>query len=347
MVALGVFFHGVGGFGAGSFYVAFKKVKNWAWESYWLVNGLFTWVIMPWLVAFFTVPELGSILREVPLKSAFWTFVFGLLWGVGNLTFGLSLRYLGMSLGMSLTLGLTITFGTLIPPIFSGEFGKIVTTISGLTILGGMGVCLIGIAFCGWAGVSKEKELSGEEKQKYIKEFHFKKGICIAVFSGITSACYAFAMQAGKPIADLAEVHNTPEIWCNSAVLVIVMAGALFTNGGCCLFMNIKNRTVGNYLNSGDAPLLTNYAFCAIAGIMGFSEFMFYGMGMTQMGRYDFASFSIHLAFVIIFSNMWGLITHEWKGCSKRTLKLIFLGIFILILSTIVIGMGNYLAPPE
>ena len=347
MVALGVFFHGVGGFGAGSFYVAFKKVKNWAWESYWLVNGLFTWVIMPWLVAFFTVPELGSILREVPLKSAFWTFVFGLLWGVGNLTFGLSLRYLGMSLGMSLTLGLTTTFGTLVPPIFLGEFGKIVTTISGLTTLGGIGVCLIGIAFCGWAGMSKEKELSPEKKQKYIKEFNFKKGICIAVFSGITSACYAFAMQAGKPIADLAEVHNTPEIWCNSAVLVIVMAGALFTNGGCCLFMNIKNRTVGNYLNSGDAPLLTNYVFCAIAGIMGFSEFMFYGMGMTQMGRYDFASFSIHLAFVIIFSNMWGLITHEWKGCSKRTLKLLFLGIFILILSTIVIGMGNYLAPPE
>ena len=152
--------------------------------------------------------------------------------------------------------------------------------------------------------MSKEKELSGEEKQKYIKEFHFKKGICIAIFSGITSACYAFAMQAGKPIAELAEVHNTPEIWCNSAVLLIVMAGALITNGGCCLFMNIKNRTIGNYLNSGDTPLHINYVFFAFAGIMGFSEFMFYGMGMTQMGRYDFASFSIHLAFVIIFSNM-------------------------------------------
>ena len=182
--AIGILLHAIGGFAAGSFYIAFKKVKNWSWESYWLVNGLFAWIIMPWLAAFFTVPELGAILREMPVKSAFWTFVFGILWGVGNLTFGLSLRYLGMSLGMTLTLGLTIVFGTLIPPIFLGKFGKIVTTISGLITLGGMGVCLIGVAFCGWAGVSKEKELSGEEKQKYIKEFHLKKGICIAIFSG-------------------------------------------------------------------------------------------------------------------------------------------------------------------
>lgn len=344
MVPLGVLFHAIGGFGAGSFYIAFKKVRNWAWESYWLVNGLFTWLIMPWLVALLTVPELKTILLGAPLKSVLWTFLFGLLWGIGNLTFGLSLRYLGMSLGMALTLGLTTTFGTLIPPIFFGEFGELVTSDTGRTTLAGIFVCLLGIACCGWAGMSKEKELSPQEKQKHIKEFNFRRGLAIAVFSGITSACYAFAMQAGKSIAALAESHNTPTVWSNSAVLVIVMSGALITNGGCCLFMNVRNGTTGNYLKSGDASLLTNYVFCAFAGIMGFSEFMFYGMGMTQMGKYDFASFSIHLAFVIIFSNMWGLITHEWKGCSKRTLKLIFLGLFILILSTVVMGVGNYLA---
>ena len=183
MVLLGVLFHGIGGFGAGSFYVAFKKVKNWAWESYWFINGVMTWLIMPWLLVYFTVPELKNVLTHAPLKSVGWTFFFGLLWGIGNLTFGLSLRYLGMSLGMALTLGLTITFGTLIPPVFMGAFGEVVSTFSGQMTLVGIGVCLGGVALCGWAGMSKENELSHEDKQKYIAEFNFKKGIIIAVIT--------------------------------------------------------------------------------------------------------------------------------------------------------------------
>jgi len=347
MVILGVFLHAIGGLAAGSFYMAFKKVRNWSWESYWLVNGLFTWLLMPWLIALTTVPQLKTILQEAPLKSVFWTFFFGMCWGIGNLTFGLTLRYLGMSLGMAMVLGLTASFGTLIPPIFMGEFGELVMSKSGITTLGGILVCLIGIVGCGWAGMSKEKELSPEEKVKYIKEFHFKKGLAVAFFSGIMSACLAFAVHAGKPIADLAVCYDTPEVWQNSAVMIIIMGGGFVTNAGCCIIMNIRNRSAGNYLNSGNASLFINYLFCAIAGITGFMEFMFYGMGTTKMGKYDFASFSIHLAFVIIFSNMWGLLIHEWKGCSKRTIKLLLLGLFILILSTVVIGVGNYLAPPE
>ena len=357
MVIVGVSLHATGGFAAGSFYMAFKKVRHWAWESYWLVNGLFTWVIMPWVVAVLTVPELGAILRDMPLKSVFWTLLFGSCWGIGNLTFGLSLRYLGLSLGMAMTLGLTTTFGTLVPPIFSGPFGKLVgsasglTTfgelvgsISGLTTLGGIFVCLLGIAGCGWAGMSKESELSAEEKTKYIKEFNYKKGITVAVFSGIMSACFAFAVHAGKPIRELAELHNTPALWSNSPVIVLIMAGGFITNASCCLIMNIRNRTIGNYFNGGGALLTTNYVFCAIAGITGFMEFMCYGMGTTQMGKYDFASFSIHLAFVIIFSNMWGLICREWKGCSKRTIRLIICGLAVLMFSTVIIGFGSYLA---
>ena len=345
MVSLGILLHAVGGFAAGSFYIAFKKVRNWSWESYWLVNGLFTWVIMPWTIALITVPELGTILSEAPAKSVFWTLFFGLMWGIGNLTFGLSLRYLGMSLGMALTLGLTTTFGTLVPPMFMGEFGTLVRSASGLTILGGILVVLVGIAVCGWAGLSKEREMSKENKQKYISEFNFRKGLAVAIFSGIMSACFAFAVHAGKPIAEVARQYNTPVLWQNSAVLVLIMGGGFFTNAGTCLVMNARNRTFGNYFNGKGASLRINYLFCAIAGITGFLEFMFYGMGTTQMGRFDFASFSIHLAFVIVFSNMWGLITKEWKGASNRTLRIVIAGIMILILSTVVIGTGNYLAP--
>jgi len=347
VVFLGVFLHAVGGLAAGSFYMAFKKVRNWSWESYWLVNSLFTSVLMPCLVALCTVPQLRLILQEAPRKNILWTFFFGMCWGVGSLTFGLALRYLGMSLGMAMVLGLTASFGTLIPPIFMGEFADLIVTTAGLATLGGIFVCLIGIAGCGWAGMSKEKELSPQEKVKYIKEFNFKKGLAVAFFSGVMSACFAFAVHAGKPIADLAEHYNTPEVWGNSAVLLIIMGGGFITNAACCIVMNIRNRSAANYINSGNASLLINYLFCAIAGITGFLEFMFYGMGTTKMGKYHFASFSIHLAFVIIFSNMWGLLTHEWKGCSKRTLRLLFLGLFILLLSTVVIGAGNYFAPSQ
>ena len=345
MVALGVFLHAVGGFGAGSFYIAFKKVRNWQWESYWLVNGVFTWVIMPWLLLLFTVPHLGAIFRELPWPTVFWTFFFGLLWGVGNLTFGLTLRYLGISLGMAVALGITVTVGTLVPPIYQGEFGQLLHSTAGLITLSALGVCVLGIVFCGGAGMTKENELPAEEKQKYIREFNFKKGMLIALLSGVMSACFAFGVHASQPIAALAESHGTPEIWKNNLGLVIIMTGCLITNAGGCLILNFKNRSYGDYLSAAGASLTTNYVFCALAGILGFSEFMFYTMGTTQMGDYDFASWTIHLALVIFFSNMWGLVTHEWKGCSLRTFLLLFMGLGLLLLTAVLIGVGNYLAP--
>ena len=160
------------------------------------------------------------------------------------------------------------------------------------------------------------------------------------------SACFAFAVHASKPIADLAAHHVTSQLWKNSTVLIIIMGRGFITKTGLCVFMNIRNRSIRDYMNSGDTSLWVNYLFCAIASITGFMEFMFYGMGTTKMGKHDFVSFSIHLAFVIVFSTMWGLITHEWKGSSRRTMRPIFLGIKVLMLSTVVMGFGNYLAVP-
>jgi len=177
MVALGVLLHALGGFAVGSFYIPFKKVRDWAWESYWLVGGFFSWIIMPLVVAWLTVPELFSVLGDAPQSSIFWCYVFGLLWGIGGLTFGLSMRYLGMSLGYAIALGFCAAFGTIIPPVFRGEFGYLVTHVSGLTTLAGVLVCLVGIGICGWAGVSKENELSEEKKKEIIREFNFTKGL--------------------------------------------------------------------------------------------------------------------------------------------------------------------------
>ena len=225
MIALGVFLHSVGGFAAGSFYIPYKKVRNWAWESYWLTGGLFAWILVPIIVAFATVPGLLSVLGGAETKSIVYSYVFGLLWGIGGVTFGLSMRYLGMSLGYAIALGFCAVFGTIIPPIYDRTFVGMLNSVSGLTTLGGVAVCLGGIAACGWAGMCKENELSAEQKKATIAEFHFTKGLLVAIFAGVMSACMAFGIVAGKGIAELAVKAGTKELWQNSPVFVVVFLG--------------------------------------------------------------------------------------------------------------------------
>ncbi|MBN1345690.1 MAG: L-rhamnose/proton symporter RhaT [Phycisphaerae bacterium] len=340
---LGVILHALGGFAAGSFYIPYKKVRGWAWESYWLVGGVASWIIVPWVVALLVAGDVVGILRSAPTSSLVWSYVFGVLWGIGGLTFGLSMRYLGMSLGYALALGCCAAFGTIIPPIFNNELGKIASTISGLVTLGGVGVCLLGIAVCGYAGILKERELPTEAKQATIKEFSFVKGVFVAVFAGVMSACMAFAIAAGKPIAEIAIQRDVPELWQNAPVFVVILAGGFTTNFIWCAILNIWNRTGSDYVNAKGTPILANYLLSALAGTTWYLQFMFYGMGTTQMGAYDFSSWTIHMAFIIVFSNLWGLWFHEWKGTGRATHRLIFAGIIILIASTVVVGLGNYL----
>jgi L-rhamnose-H+ transport protein len=340
---LGVFLHALGGLAAGSFYLPFRKVRGWSWESYWLVGGVFSWIITPLVMALLISPQLFPILASSPIKTLFWTYCFGVLWGFGGLTFGLSMRYLGISLGYALALGLCAFFGTLIPPIFNGQMGGLVASLSGGVILAGLAVCLGGIAFCGRAGFLKEQELPPEEKAKTITEFNLWKGIWVAGFCGVMSACMAFALQAGKPISEVAVAMGTPDIWKNTPVLVVVLLGGFTTNCLWCLYLNTTNHTFMDYTCAGPGSLLINYLFSALAGITWYFQFFFYGMGTTRMGQYDFSSWTLHMAFIIIFSNLWAIWLHEWKGTSKRTHNLILGGILVLILSTIIVGWGNFL----
>ncbi|MBW2647225.1 MAG: L-rhamnose/proton symporter RhaT [Deltaproteobacteria bacterium] len=344
MVVLGVFLHAVGGLAAGSFYLPFKKVRNWAWESYWLVGGVFSWVIMPWVIACATVPQLFSVLGRAPVGSVIWSYVFGVLWGIGGLTFGLSMRYLGISLGYAIALGFCAAFGTIIPPIFSGAFTDLVTNVSGIVILGGVMVCLAGISICGWAGMSKERELSVEQKRASIREFDFLRGLIVAVFAGVMSSCMAFGIVAGKPIANLAVESGTRPLWQNSPVLVVILAGGFTTNLIWCVILNIRNRSTKDYIQARETSLMANYLFSALAGITWYFQFMFYGMGTTKMGQYDFSSWTLHMAFIIVFSNIWALLLHEWKGSSRRTLRIVVCGILVVVLSTVLIGAGNAMA---
>lgn len=342
---LGVGLHAVGGFAAGSFYIPFKGVRNWAWESYWLVGGVFSWIVAPLVVAALTVNDLGTVFAQSPLGSLLWTYAFGLLWGIGGLTFGLSMRYLGLSLGYALALGCCAAFGTLIPPVFNGELPDLVGQVSGLVMLGGVAVCLAGIGVCARAGVRKERELTEGEKRETIAEFSFAKGVWVAVFAGVMSACMAFGFAAGKPIAALAVETGTPDLFQNNAVLVVLLAGGFTTNAVWCLYLNFKNRTWENYRRASGASVAGNYLLSALAGVTWYLQFFFYGMGTTRMGQYDFSSWTLHMAFIIIFSNLWALGFREWSRAKPPTVRLIWMGLLVLLASTMVIGYANYLAP--
>jgi L-rhamnose-H+ transport protein len=380
---LGVIFHWLGGLASGSFYVPYKGVKKWSWETYWLVGGFFSWIICPWFLSTLLTNDVIGVLKQQNFTTLWWTYFFGAMWGFGGLTFGLTMRYLGMSLGMGVALGYCAAFGTLLPPIFKSfapsipvaeTIAQIAATTPGKVTLVGVLVCLIGIGVAALAGLTKEKEMPEAEKKKAIAEFNFRKGLLVATFSGIMSACFSFALTAGNPIGEASAAAGTSTLWTGLPKLVVVLLGGFTTNFIWCVMLNFKNKTGYQYLashvraehahhggtGSGEhaptttgaaptaptdlkIPVLGNYLFSALAGTCWYFQFFFYTMGETQMGKFGFASWTLHMASIIIFSTMWGWIFHEWKGSSKKAHGLIAAGIALLIISTIVIGYGTWL----
>jgi len=348
-VILGVIFHFIGGFASGSFYMPYKKVKGWNWESYWIVGGLFSWLIVPPLAAALTVPGFSEIIKATSYDTILYTLLFGLLWGVGGLTYGLGVRYLGMSLGNSVVLGFCSAFGALVPSIYYNFFPKAGKTSFhdllvngwGQVVLAGVVLCLLGIYICGRAGVMKEREMPEAEKKKSVAEFNLVKGLTVAIFSGIMSACFNFGIEAAKPMAEAAVQQGMNPLFQNNVSYVVLLWGGLTTNFIWCMILNTRNKSFGDYTNRS-TPLSKNYLLSAVAGATWFLQFFFYGMGESKLGN-GASSWILHMAFIILIANMWGIALKEWTGVSKRTKNTIAIGITVIILSVILVGYGNYL----
>lgn len=353
---LGVVFHFIGGFASGSFYMPYKKVKGWHWESYWIIGGLFSWLIVPPLAAYLTIPDFADIIRNTKGSVLALTYFFGLLWGIGGLTYGLGVRYLGVSLGSSIILGLCMVFGALIPSIyydFHPEPGKdtlemMLNNTWGLVVLGGLALCVLGIVVCGKAGMMKEKELKDTISVSEKTEYRFALGMLVSIVSGVLSACFNFGLEAGHSMSQVANdtwVNAHPGqgqfLYRNNVVYVVVLWGGLTTNLIWCMILNARNKSFGDYTDR-KSPLRANYLFSALAGTTWFLQFFFYGMGESKLGNGP-SSWILHMAFIILVANMWGLVLKEWKGVSKKTRATIILGIIIIILSVLVVGRGNYL----
>ncbi len=358
-VIFGVFFHFIGGFASGSFYIPYKKVKGWAWESFWIVGGIFSWFIVPPLAAWLTIPGFADIIKNTGLNVIGWTYLMGVLWGIGGLTYGLGVRYLGVSLGSTIILGLCAVFGSLVPSVYynfvptpgKDTFTTLLNNHWGQMVLLGIVICVIGIIICGKAGMMKEKDLSKDSTAAaFNKDYRFGLGIFVAIVSGILSACFNFGLEAGKPMAETANaawVAAHPGVgnflFRNNVTYVVVLWGGLTTNFIWCMILNFRNKTFGDYSNA-KSPLLKNYLFSALAGTTWFLQFFFYGMGESRLGN-GASSWILHMAFIILVANMWGLVLKEWKNVSKKAFATVIAGIAVIILSVLVVGYGNSIKP--
>ena len=354
-VILGIIFHFFGGFASGSFYVPYKKVRGWSWESLWIVGGLFSWLIIPPLAAWFTIPGFAEIIRNTSASTLGYTYLFGLLWGIGGLTYGLGVRYLGVSLGSTIILGLCAVFGSIIPSLYynyypkegKDSFSTLLHSHWGQMVLLGIFICVLGIIICGIAGAKKEKKWAGNRlTSENNRDYKFTLGIIVAIVSGILSACFNFGIEAGKTMADTANLiwkasHPGREnfLFQNNVIYIIILWGGLTTNFIWCAILNIRNKSYGDYIDTSK-PLLNNYLFCALAGTTWFLQFFFYGMGESKLGN-GASSWILHMAFIILVANLWGVILKEWKDLKKDTILTLLAGIFVIILSIVVVGYGN------
>lgn len=338
---IGLLIIAVGSFGQSSSYVPINKVKSWAWESFWLVQGIFAWLIFPYLGALLAVPE-GHSLTEVLSSgngAALSAIFYGALWGVGGLTFGLSMRYLGVALGQSIALGTCSAFGTIIPAIMKG---KDLFTGEGLILLIGVSIAIAGIAVIGYAGSLRAQNMTEEQKKAAVKDFALGKGLLVALLAGVMSACFSLGIEAAEPIKVAAIAMGTEALYAGLPAILMITFGGFITNAVYCLFQNFKNKTVSDYFGVPGKVFVNNILFCALAGILWYSQFFGLALGksfLTEGSVMMAFSWSILMSLNVTFSNVWGIILKEWKGAGSKTIAVLVIGMLILIASLLIPGL--------
>ncbi|MCI7089359.1 MAG: rhamnose/proton symporter RhaT [Prevotella sp.] len=336
-IVIGLIIIAIGAFCQSSCYVPINRIKNWSWESYWIVQGVFAWLLLPLGGALLAVPGGHSLCELFSADNAFnitMTMLFGVLWGVGGLTFGLSMRYLGVALGQSIALGTCAGLGTIMGPVLLNIFFPEQDALSSLTlsVIVGVVVTLLGIAVIGVAGGMKSASLSEEEKKAAVKDFNFPKGLTIALLAGFMSGCFNVGLAFG---ADINFGSLTPDMYKTLPATMLVTVGGFITNAIYCFYQNSKNNTWGDYAKG--EVWGNNVLFCLLAGGLWYSQFFGLSLGkgfLTESPTLTTLSFCILMALNVVFSNVWGIILKEWKGCSKKTIAVLIVGIVILIVSS-------------
>ena len=343
-VITGVLFHATGASFASLCYTPQKKTIAWSWQTYWLAQAVFCWLLLPLIGAWITIPHLREVLIEAPKDAMYKSFVLGAAYGIGGTAFGLAIRYVGFSLTYAISVGISSVLGTLLPPLVHGQLGDVLSKAGSGWVMSGVAMGALGIAICGLAGRLKEKDL--QRNKDLSSSFSLAKGLPLCLLAGVFSAVYGFALDQGQPIADVAVKYGAGHFQGN-VIYIFTNTGAFFSTAIYCMYLHIKQKTFGEYQkllgNEKPSALSLNYILAFITGLLWYSQFFFYGLGHTRMGEYKFSSWAIHMIMLVLFSSIVGLVLKEWMGVKGRTKWTLALAATILILAVLILTYGNYL----
>ena len=344
---LGMMVFALGGFAGATFLIPARGVKGWAYETWWMFYCVVGLLLCPPVICAFTVPDFWNVTMSASTGTLLQCAGFGALWGIGGLTWGLMVRYLGIGLGLAIGCGLCAATGTLIPPIVTGHAADLVKDTGAIVVLVGVIGSLAGIGFVGYAGKLKEDELPEEEKKKSVADFNFKKGIVVALISGVCSACMNFGLQSGGVIEKAAYdaavkagvvAEGAAWSWQGMPVIMVVLWGGFVVQAAWVLQQHFKNGTFGDYFLHG--PRARNWVLASLVGVIWVFQFVCQKAGEPLMGELKYISFAIVMASTILFSTFAGVLLGEWKGVGARTKGFLVLGTVVLVASFIVISLG-------
>ena len=338
-IIYGILLISIGAFMSGSFAVPFDKVKNWEWENRWLVYSLFGYILVPFLICILFIPDLFTVLKAMPSNKIYLVFLLGMIYGAANLTFGLSLRYLGLALGYALSLGLMMAIGTLVPPMIDGRLVKLFDGNGGILLLSGILISLIGIGISGYAGFLKSKQAGSQEGIN--QEFNIRKGLAAALFVGITGSSAALGIEQGKAIADTCVKFGANPLFQDSVVFFVLYSGSFVTTLIWCIYLSVKNKTYSHFIRKSGNSLGINYLCCAFAGFLWYINYVFFGMGKSKMGEFSFVAWGILMTLTIVFATIWGIYRGEWKQAAVKTRGLMWTGLTILVIASFLIGISS------
>lgn len=364
-LAASIFFHAIGATFAACCYVPQKRVRGWSWQSYWLTQAAFCWLLLPVIGAFLTVPDFWQVVAEAPRGAMLRTFLLGVAYGIGGTAFGVAIRYVGFSITYAMAIGVSTVVGTAYA-IAKGSttildsaanIQEFLAQTGALWVVSGIGIGVIGIVFCGLAGRWKERDQAGATGAT-VGQGNALMGLMLCLLAGVLSAFYGMALTEGEPIAVLAREHAAGHLvlgidaatFASNAIYPFSNSGAFLTTALYCLHLHRRHRTLGEVvaLPEGEekASLSLNWAMAILTGCMWYGQFFFYGFGhfyILKVAGFEQTCWAIHMILLILLGTLIGVVFKEWKGCQRRTYGALTLAIGLLIVGKLVLDYGNYL----
>ena len=321
----------------GSFALPLKYAKHWKWENTWFVFSVVGILFLPWFMAFRFVPHLAEVYQSVPPRVIIWAVLFGLLWGISQVTFGLSLVAVGMAVAVSVVSGLVCASGALVPLLVMNPSALLHTR--GIFLLCSLPILLAGLGIYAVAGRLREKEQTLRNADAAVPVKNFKVGLALCIFTGTISSAFNLGFAfSGDILRKSMEAGALPatagySVWC------LVLGAGFFPNILYCLYLLFRNHTFTTFFQNG---WLKETLLPVAMAVIWLSGLFLYGWGATLVGVYGTSiGFTLFMAMSVVSATVLGILTGEWDSTSLRSRRLLAAGVAVILVSVAVLNLGG------